>query len=194
MYWVLVVYYRLHLNRNLPPSSVFSWLHFSNWAKPTLVKSKQHNNSGCHDDQNQLALCEAWKNFPFLSLFLCCTHTCSVVSDGALHVDQGNCKLPNRNWKQSTEIYSNHIAAAETWRHNFSKNSWTWLSACVCWGRKWRAFGVGLHVVWFACPHVSVAAHSLPLPPSETSPLQPWISLTVGPLHDEQMNYLQVEQ
>lgn len=43
MYWVLVVYYRLRLNINLPSSSVFSWLHFSNWAKTTLDKRKWHN-------------------------------------------------------------------------------------------------------------------------------------------------------
>lgn len=41
MFWVLVVYYRLCLNINLPSScgSVFSWLFFSNWAKTTVAGS-----------------------------------------------------------------------------------------------------------------------------------------------------------
>lgn len=39
MFWVLVVYYRLCLNINLPSScsSVFSWLLFSIWAKATVA-------------------------------------------------------------------------------------------------------------------------------------------------------------
>lgn len=41
MFWVLVVYYRLCLNINLPSScsSVFSWLLFSIWAKTTVAGS-----------------------------------------------------------------------------------------------------------------------------------------------------------
>lgn len=41
MFWVLVVYYRLCLNINLPSSCspVFSWLLFSIWAKTTVAGS-----------------------------------------------------------------------------------------------------------------------------------------------------------